>query len=165
MLKGNDFHVGVNTHRANRIVEDAIISGKIKELGKITECKREVKYGENSRIDFLIKTKNDISIFLEVKNVTLSRKKSLSEFPDAITERGTKHLKELAKLPNKNIKAIMFYLVQRDDCTSFKIAQDIDPSYFDNFEKARKLGIEVICYNCSFDNSQIKVNKRVRLIN
>jgi len=59
----------------------------------------------------------------------------------------------------------MFYLIQRDDCTSFKIAQDIDPNYFDNFKKARKLGVEVICYNCSFDNSQIKVNKRVRLIN
>ena len=165
VLKGNNGHIGVNTHRANRIVEDAIIGGKIKELGKITECKREVKYGENSRIDFLIKTKSNISIFLEVKNVTLSRKKSLSEFPDAVTERGTKHLLELAKLPNKNTKAMMFYLIQRDDCTSFKIAQDIDPNYFDNFEKARKLGVEVVCYNCSFDNSQIKVNKRVKLIN
>ena len=165
MLKGNNGHIGVNTHRANRIVEDAIISGKIKELGKIIEYKREVKYGENSRIDFLIKTKNDISIFLEVKNVTLSRKKSLSEFPDAVTERGTKHLLELAKLPNKNTKAMMFYLIQRDDCTSFKIAQDIDPNYFDNFVKAKKLGVEVVCYNCSFDNSQIKVNKRVKLIN
>ena len=165
VLKGNNGHIGVNTHRANRIVEDAIISGKIKELGKIIEYKREVKYGENSRIDFLIKTKNDISIFLEVKNVTLSRKKSLSEFPDAVTERGTKHLLELAKLPNKNTKAMMFYLIQRDDCTSFKIAQDIDPNYFDNFKKARKQGVEVICYNCSFDNSQIKVNKRVKLIN
>ena len=133
VLKDNDGHVGVNTHRANRIVEDAIIGGKIKELGKITECKREVKYGENSRIDFLIKTKNNISVFLEVKNVTLLRDQKVAEFPDAVTERGTKHLKKLIEALKKGYKPFVLFLTQIQGINNFKIAKDIDLNYYKNY--------------------------------
>ena len=97
IIKSNGANVGVNTHRANRIVEEALISNKIKSLKKILELKREVKYGENSRIDFLVNNNMDEEIYVEVKNVTLSLKKGVAEFPDAITERGSKHLKELQR--------------------------------------------------------------------
>ena len=163
IIQSNKANVGVNTHKANRIVEEALISQSIRDLGKITSYKREVKYGKNSRIDFLI-MKNKEQIYLEVKNVTLSRKNGLAEFPDAVTERGLKHLLELANLKEKNTRKIMFFLIQRDDCEKFQIASDIDPNYFKAFKKAKKMGVEMISYDCSFGNDNISVNNRVNLI-
>ena len=156
--------VGINTHKANRIVEDAIEKHLIPELGKYDTFKREVKYGTNSRIDFLL-SDGAKQTFVEVKNVTLSRKKETAEFPDAITERGSKHLIELSQLPNKNTRAVMLFLIQRDDCKKFQIARDIDQTYYDNFKKVIKKGIEIICYNCSFESDKIRVNKKIKLIN
>ena len=133
-IQSNGAMVGVNTHRANRIVEEAISNSKISELGKIVSFKREVKYGQNSRIDFLVQTKKE-EIYVEVKNVTLSRDKSIAEFPDAVTERGLKHLIELSTLPAKSVRAVMLFLVQRDDCSKFKIAAVFDTIYADTFNK------------------------------
>ena len=120
--------VGVNTHRANRIVEEGIVEKKISSLGKKYDFRREVKYGTNSRIDFLITNKKGEEIFVEVKNVTLSKRKGVAEFPDAITERGSKHLLELIDVVKKDKKAIMLFLVQRNDCKKFRIAEEIDLS-------------------------------------
>ena len=156
--------VGVNTHRANRIVEEAISNSKISELGKILSFKREVKYGQNSRIDFLVQTKKE-EIYVEVKNVTLSRDKSIAEFPDAVTERGLKHLIELSPLPAKSVRAVMLFLVQRDDCSKFKIAADIDNKYADTFKKVKKMGVEPLCYDCSFGRNGISVNKKIKILN
>ena len=164
VIKSNGAMVGVNTHRANRIVEEAISNGKISELGKIVSFKREVKYGQNSRIDFLVQTKKE-EIYVEVKNVTLSRDKSIAEFPDAVTERGLKHLNELSTLPTKSIRAVMLFLVQRDDCSEFKIAADIDSEYADTFKKVKKMGVEPLCYDCSFDRNGISVNKKIKILN
>ncbi len=163
IIKSGSASVGINTHKANRIVEDAIEMHLIPELGKYDTFKREVKYGTNSRIDFLL-SDGAKQTFVEVKNVTLSRKKETAEFPDAITERGSKHLIELSHLPSKNTRAIMLFLIQRDDCKKFQIASDIDQTYYDNLKTVIKKGVEIICYNCSFESDQIRVNKKIKFI-
>ena len=164
IIKQNGANVGVNTHRANRIVEEALISNKIRSLKKIIDLKREVKYGENSRIDFLVQNNIDEEIYIEVKNVTLSLKKGIAEFPDAITERGSKHLKELQKIRNKKTRAIMLYLIQRDDCKYFRIAKEIDEKYNSNLMKAIKSGVEILCYSCKFENNKIQIDKKIKFV-
>lgn len=163
IIKSNGASVGVNTHRANRIVEAALLSNKIKSIKKIIHIKREVRYGENSRIDFLVNNKDE-EIYIEVKNVTLSLKKGIAEFPDAITERGSKHLKELSKIKDKKTRAIMLYLIQRDDCKYFQIAKEIDEKYNSNLQKAIESGVEVLCYNCKFKNNKIELDKKIKFI-
>ena len=162
IISSNGANVGVNTHRANRIVEEAIISNKIKSLKKILDLKREVKYGENSRIDFLINNNIGEQIYIEVKNVTLSLTKGVAEFPDAITERGSKHLQELQKIKNKKTRAVMLYLIQRDDCKYFRIAKEIDEKYNSNLKKAIKSGVEILCYSCKFESNKIKIDKKLK---
>ena len=132
-------------------------------LKKIIHIKREVKYGENSRIDFLVNNKDE-EIYIEVKNVTLSLKKGIAEFPDAITERGSKHLKELSKIKDKKTRAIMLYLIQRDDCKYFQIAKEIDEKYNSNLKKAIESGVEVLCYNCKFKNNKIELDKKIKFL-
>ena len=139
-------------------------SDKIKVLKKIVSIKREVKYGNNSRIDFLVKNKDE-EIYIEVKNVTLSIKRGIAEFPDAITERGSKHLIELSKLPNKKRRAVMLYLIQRKDCKYFKIAKKIDEKYYTNLKKAIKSGVEVLCYSCKFKDNNIELDKKIKFVN
>lgn len=163
IIKSNGASVGVNTHRANRIVEAALLSNKIKSIKKIIHMQREVRYGENSRIDFLVNNKDE-EIYIEVKNVTLSLKKGIAEFPDAITERGSKHLKELSKIKDKKTRAIMLYLIQRDDCKYFQIAKEIDEKYNSNLKKAIESGVEVLCYNCKFKNNKIELDKKIKFI-
>ena len=163
IIKSNGASVGVNTHRANRIVEAALLSNKIKSIKKIIHMQREVRYGENSRIDFLVNNKDE-EIYIEVKNVTLSLKKGIAEFPDAITERGSKHLKELSKIKDKKTRAIMLYLIQRDDCKYFQIAKEIDEKYNSNLKKAIESGVEVLCYNCKFKNNKIELDKKIKFL-
>ena len=153
--------VGVNTHLANRIVLHALKNNLIKEFDKKIEIKPETKFGLNTRFDFLI-MKNNSKIFLEVKNVTLSRIKGLAEFPDAVTARGLKHINELIKANKKGYKIFILYLVQRDDCNAFKIAGDIDPEYSESLSKAVKKKLKVLCYDCKFTSKGIKLNQKVK---
>ena len=164
IIKLLDANIGVNTHRANRIVENGIIEKKISTLGKNYDFKREVKYGANSRIDFLITNKKNEKIYLEVKNVTLSKKQNIAEFPDAVTERGSKHLLELIEVVKKNNRAVMLFLIQRDDCIKFRIAEEIDPVYKKNILKAIKAGVEILCYRCSFKDHDIQLDKKIKFI-
>ena len=164
IIRDEDASVGVNTHRANRIVEEAIIEKKITTLGKKYDFRREVKYGTNSRIDFLITNKKGEEIFVEVKNVTLSKRKGVAEFPDAITERGSKHLLELIDVVKKNKRAIMLFLVQRDDCKKFRIAEEIDSIYKQNIMNAMKAGVEILWYGCSFVRNNIELDKKIKFI-
>ena len=122
--------VGVNTHLTNKIVLHALENNLIKEFDAKIKIKPEIKFGTNTRFDFLI-TKNTSKAFIEVKNVTLSRKKDVAEFPDAVTLRGLKHIEELVKASKKGYKIYILYLIQRNDCKIFKIANDIDPKYSD----------------------------------
>ena len=153
--------VGVNTHLTNKIVLEALQNNLIKEFDKTIEIKPETKFGNNTRFDFLV-TKNNLKSFIEVKNVTLSRKKGIAEFPDAITSRGLKHIKELIKANEKGYKIYILYLIQRNDCKSFKSADDIDPEYSDSLSKAVKKNLNVLCFDCKFSPKGIKLNQKVK---
>ena len=154
--------VGVNTHSTNKIVHHALQNNLIKELKNSVEIKPETKFGKNTRFDFLVINK-DFKAFVEVKNVTLSRKKTKAEFPDAITARGLKHINELMNACKKGYKIFILYLVQREDCKSFSIAQDIDADYANALTKAVKNNLNVICYDCKFSSKGIKLNKKIKI--
>ncbi len=164
VIKLKKSHVGVNTHRTNRIVEKALNDNVLNFVKNITEVRREVKYGENSKIDFVVTTPKE-EVYIEVKNVTLSRERKTAEFPDAVTIRGSKHLIELTKLKKKGIRAVMLYVIQRDDINNFKIASDIDPIYAKNLKKAMKSGVEVFCYDCKFSKKDISINSEKNFLN
>ena len=152
--------VGINTFLTNKIVFEALSNKKITSLIKFKNIKREVKFSDKTRFDFLL-TNDKEKCFLEVKNVTLLRKKKIAEFPDAITSRGTKHLNELCKAKKEGYQSYILYLIQRDDCDSFKIAEDIDEKYKDAFNKAIKSGVKILCYDCKLSNEEIKLNNQI----
>ncbi|MBO9505900.1 DNA/RNA nuclease SfsA [Thalassospira sp. A3_1] len=146
--------VGINTAHPNAIVEEAILAGKVPELAGYETLKREVKYGKNSRIDILLSDPVKGLCYVEVKNVHLKRDDAvpgLAEFPDAVTARGAKHLDEMADMVAEGHRAVMFYLIQRDDCDQFALASDIDPYYAKRFKAATKAGVEAIAYDCVID--------------
>ena len=153
--------VGVNTHLTNKIVHHALENNLIREFDKKIQVKPETKFGTNTRFDFLI-TQKKFKAFIEVKNVTLSRIKNLAEFPDAITSRGLKHINELLKASNMGYKIFILYLIQRDDCKLFKIAEDVDPEYSNSLIKAVKKKLNILCYDCKFLTKGIKLNKKVK---
>ena len=152
--------VGVNTHSSNKIVHHALKNNLIDELKDLLEIKPETKFGANTRFDFLV-LKKKYKAFIEVKNVTLSRKIKTAEFPDSITSRGLKHINELVKASEKNYKIFILYLIQRDDCKSFAIAKDIDPAYAAALTKAIKKKLNIICYDCKFSTKGIKLNNKI----
>ena len=160
ILGANKNMIGVNTHLTNKIVLEALENKKIKDLIKFNDIKSEVKFSDNTRFDFLISNKKE-KCFLEVKNVTLVRKKAIAEFPDSITSRGSKHLKELINAKRKGYASYILYLIQRDDCKSFKVASDIDEVYKNNFDKALKNGVKMLCYDCKLSNEEIIINNRI----
>jgi len=152
--------VGVNTHLSNKIVLEALKLKKIAELIKFKNIQTEVKFSDHTRFDFMI-SNNIKKCFLEVKNVTLSRQPKIAEFPDSITTRGTKHLNELINAKKKGFESYILYLVQREDCKSFKIAKDIDEEYKIAFSKAIKNNVNILCYNCELNDKEIKINKKI----
>lgn len=152
--------VVVNTGFANSLVEAAIRAGDIPELAGYDTIRREVKYGENSRIDLLLEAEGKPPCFVEVKSVTLSRTDGLAEFPDAKTARGAKHLIELANEVQKGHRAVMFYALMRDDCDRFCIAADIDPTYDKGLKEAVANGVERLCYAWSPTQGDIRLADR-----
>ena len=160
IIEDDNAKVGVNTHSSNKIVFHALQNNLIKEFDNILEIKPETKFGKNTRFDFLVKNKKD-KIFIEVKNVTLSRKKEIAEFPDSKTTRGLKHINELINASKKNYKVFILFLIQRDDCKLFKIAKDIDAKYADALGKAVKKKLNILCYDCKFSSKGIKLNNKV----
>ena len=162
IIQDNKSKVGVNTHATNKIVFDALQKNLIKEINNISDIKPETKFGKKTRFDFLVLNKTE-KIFIEVKNVTLSRKKKIAEFPDAVTTRGLKHINELINAGKKNYKIFILYLIQRDDCEIFQIAEDIDPNYAVALKKAVKNNLKILCYDCKFYTKGIKLHKRVKI--
>ena len=152
--------VGVNTHLTNKIVLEALYLKKIKQLSKYNNIETEKKFSDHTRFDFLL-TNNKAKCFLEVKNVTLLRQENLAEFPDSITSRGTKHLNELVKAKKNGFNSYILYLIQREDCSSFKIAKDIDEKYKNAFNNALKNNVKVLCYDCKLSDKEIKINKQI----
>ena len=156
--------VGINTFLTNKLVFEALNLKKIKSLIKFNNIKTEVSFSSNTRFDFLI-SNNTQKCFLEVKNVTLVRKEKQAEFPDAITVRGRKHLKELTSAKKKGFESYILYLIQREDCNSLKIASDIDREYKDVFNKALKNEVKALCYDCKLSNEEIKLNNQINYEN
>ena len=152
--------IGVNTHFTNKIVLDALNNRLIKDFKNLDSLQQEVKFGENTRFDFLVSI-NKKKLFIEVKNVTLSRNSGLAEFPDAVTSRGLKHIRELLNAKKKGYEIYLLFVIQRDDCEKFQIAKDIDPKYYELLVKAVKKKIHLLCYDCKFSSKGIKLNKRI----
>lgn len=156
-------NVGINTHRANRIVEEALENKKINELKKFNTIKREVKFSEETRFDFFLQNNNK-KAFLEVKNVTLCRKNNISEFPDAITIRGKKHLSHLQDAIEQGYESYLLFLIQREDAKIMKIASDIDLNYYNEIKKAKRKGVKVIAYSCKVKDNEITLDKNIKVI-
>ena len=153
--------VGINTLLTNKIVLEALNCKKINSLIKFNDIKTEVKFSNNTRFDFLL-LNNKEKCFLEVKNVTLVRKNKIAEFPDAVTSRGTKHLKELINAKKKGYKSYILYLIQREDCCFFKIASDLDQEYKTALKEALINEVKILCYDCKLSNEEIRINNQIK---
>ncbi len=156
--------VGINTNHPNKIVADAIDDGRIAELAGYSSLRREVKYGKNSRIDILLQEVNKPDCYVEIKNVHLMRKAGFAEFPDSVTERGKKHLNELAAYAQQGYRCVMFYLIQRTDAESFSLAGDIDKDYAHTFDTAIKSGVEAYAYSCTISPEGIDIDAPVLMV-
>jgi sugar fermentation stimulation protein A len=156
--------VGVNTHFANKIAFHGLSNNLVKEVKNSKNIKPEVFFDKETRFDFLVEKDNQ-KTFVEVKNVTLSRKDKLAEFPDAVTSRGSKHLKTLIEATKKGYKTYLLFLVQIQGVTDFKIAKDIDKEYYENYKLAKKAGVKFLAYRCKISSKEIKIEKKIRIIN
>ena len=156
--------VGVNTHMANRIAQHGLENNLIKELKNSDLIKPEVFFNKETRFDFLIE-KNKQKSFVEVKNVTLFREEKTAEFPDAVTTRGSKHLKTLIEAVKKGYKSYLLFLVQIQNVDNFKIAKDIDKEYYENYKLAKKAGVKFLAYRCKISSKEIKIDKKIKIIN
>ena len=161
IIEENGSKVGVNTHLTNKIVLEALNNNFFNEFKKGAIIQSEKKFGKDTRFDFLITQKKQ-KAFVEVKNVTLSRKKKIAEFPDAVTSRGAKHIKDLIKATKQGYKSYLLYVIQREDCDNFKIAKDIDPNYFKLLTLAIKKKVNILCYDCKFSAKGIKLNNQIK---
>jgi sugar fermentation stimulation protein A len=152
--------VGVNTMVPNRLVHDSIRSSKVIELAGYEKVTREVPTGNRSRIDLRLDGKGKDPCYVEVKNCTLVENGAAC-FPDAVTSRGLKHLRELQELHRQGCRCAMFFLIQRMDVKRFKPADHIDPDYGKGLRKAAKNGVEIIVYDTKIDLNGIRLNRRI----
>lgn len=168
LIRVDGYLVGVSTAHPNAIVAAGIEADHVTELAGYSGQRREVRYGHNSRIDILLEDENRPLCYVEVKNVNLRRvdgpHASAAEFPDAVTKRGAKHLDELSDMVAEGCRAVMFYLVQREDCDHFRIAADIDPHYAERLASAQASGVEAICYTCRMSTEGIELNAPLPMV-
>lgn len=156
--------VGINTGLSNRLVQEAIETGTIVELQGYNTIRREVRYGkENSRIDLLLERRGGQFCYVEVKNVTLVDGEC-AYFPDAVTARGTKHLRELAEMVSEGHRAVIFYCVQRDDAIEVRPADDIDPEYGKTLRQSLKKGVEALAYSAEVTPQHVCLRKMLPII-
>ncbi len=164
IIKAEKNLVGINTHRANKIVNHGLYNNLIKELNNCRNIKSEVFFNKETRFDFLVE-RNQRKNFVEVKNVTLFRDKKTAEFPDAITSRGSKHLIALIDAIKKGYNSYLIFLVQIQNMEYFKIAKDIDDEYYKNYLKAKKAGVNFLAYRCRISSKEILIEKKLKIIN
>ena len=156
--------VGINTGHPNKLVAEALAARRIKLLAGYPEIRREVKYGRNSRIDLLLECATKGLCYVEIKNVHLSRRHGLAEFPDSITERGVKHLVEMTDMVRQGHRAVMIYLVQRGDAKRLAFARDVDPTYGSAFDAATAAGVEAIALRCRMGTNEITIDRAVPIV-
>lgn len=161
--------VGINTGRPNAIVAEAIGGPLMADFAGYATLRREVRYGENSRIDILLEGgPNERSCYVEVKNVHLRRPEgaypTAAEFPDAVTARGAKHLRELTAMVAAGHRAVLVYLVQRADCDHVRIAGDIDGAYAEAMATAVSAGVEAVCLACRLSLTEVVADRRIPLV-
>ena len=155
--------VGINTGHPNALAGEAIAAGLIPEFAGYATARREVRYGESSRVDFLLEGPPRPACYVEIKNVHLMRERGLAEFPDAVTRRGARHLAELAAMVAAGHRAVMLFLIQIGSAQCFKLARDIDPAYGQAYDAARRAGVEVIAYRCVISRDGIEVAQPVAI--
>ncbi len=152
--------IGVNTSMTNKIVHEALDKGIIKNIGKITAIRPEIKVGAGSRLDFLVTTDKE-KIYIEVKNCSLSENR-VAMFPDAVTKRGTKHLLELSRLKQEaNCRAIILFCIQREDADSFRPAREIDQTYAKTLQEVQMQGVEVMAWQTRINPQEIIIYKQL----
>lgn len=156
--------VGVNTNNPNKLAVEAIEAGIIPSLGGYQSLKREVKYGTSSRIDILLQDPGKPDTYVEVKNVHFQRTAGLHEFPDSVTKRGAKHLDEMAQEVSRGNRAVMLYIIQRNDGDRFQFAADLDPNYVDAFVRAKNAGIEAYGVSCDVTPEAIEAKNLVNIV-
>jgi sugar fermentation stimulation protein A len=156
--------VGINTSIPNRIVEDAIGAGSLPEFRGYSSIRREVVYGENSRIDLLLEEPATPRCFVEIKNVTLFRQPGLAEFPDCVTARGAKHLRELARMAEQGHRAVMVYLIQCRAAERFALAGDLDRAYLTAYREARRKGVEAMAPTCRVSTTEIEIARAIPVL-
>ncbi len=156
--------VGINTSHPNKLVAEAVAARRVKLLAGYPGLRREVRYGKNSRIDLLLECADKGLCYVEIKNVHLSRRHGLAEFPDSVTARGTKHLAEMADMVRAGHRAVMVFLIQRSDARRLALARDVDPLYGEAFDAARAAGVEAIALRCRMSPEEIVVDRPVPII-
>jgi sugar fermentation stimulation protein A len=156
--------VGINTGRPNALVSAAIADGRIGEFAGYPKLRREVRYGASSRVDLLLEDASGKQCYIEIKNVHLMRQPGLAEFPDSVTERGARHLDELAGMVAAGNRAVMLFLIQRADAERMAVCRDIDPAYGAAFDRAIKAGVEAIAYRCRLTPEGIVLEGRVPIV-
>jgi len=149
--------VGINTMHPNRLVAEALAADAIPELTGYAVHRREVKYGQASRVDFLLEAPDRPRCWLEIKNCHLRRSGSLAEFPDCVAARSTKHLRELEAMVAEGDRAVALFVVQRTDCDAFSACHDLDPAFARGLEAAADAGVEVLVYGCDISPSAVRI--------
>lgn len=154
----------VNTGRANHLVEEALLAGVITELNGFTVLKREVAYGqENSRVDFRLDYSSGPA-FVEVKSVTLGFDDSrVAAFPDAVTQRGARHLRELASLAREGVRAVLLYCVNLTGIDAVRPAEEIDPAYAAALSDAVAAGVQVLAYGVQLTPDEVRIDRRLEV--
>ena len=153
--------VGINTTLPNRLVAEALAADAIPELTGYAVHRREVKYGTNSRVDFLLTHPDRPACWLEVKNCHLRREGTLAEFPDCVAARSAKHLKDLVREVERTDRAVQLFIIQRTDCDHFAACAELDPVYAKGLLAAAEAGVEVLCYGCDISPSDIRIARRI----
>ncbi|MGH1485813.1 MAG: DNA/RNA nuclease SfsA [Cellvibrionaceae bacterium] len=155
---------GINTGRANGLIQEAIELGVITELQGYDTIKPEVKYGEEkSRIDFLLSSSGKADCYVEVKSVTLGVGSGQGLFPDAVSTRGAKHLRELIGMVNQGYRAVLVFCVQHTGIDVVSPADEIDPDYGEILREAIKQGVEVIAYRAQISANEIVITHPIPL--
>jgi sugar fermentation stimulation protein A len=161
MVEQGNALVGVNTLLPNKLVAEALAAGAIPELVGYDTVRPEVKYGEASRVDFLLTGEDRPPCWLEVKNCHFSRVSGLAEFPDCKAERSTRHLTELAARVALGERAVALFVVQREDCEAFQACADLDPAFARGLDAAARAGVEVLVYACAMNTEAVRIARRI----